>query len=488
MMNISTLRKLSISYLLLPNLLFIWGWFRFSVSIPIIGIILYLFYNELIKKKETDQPVLSYPDLAFLFVIVIAWTFLSGSGGYSFQVSDFYAHNSKFHDLYSSEWPYYFSNVSRLVRYYFGYYLVPAFIFKVTGHFYPFVIFAWTFIGFLLGLCWVYLLIFKNKILVLLFFAIGGCGTILATFLAPISQTFGVSLHTFHINFGSMLDQSRWVPNQVIPSLIVSCIIIYDVLISKKYEESFFPISLTLIWAIFPFIALSIIYAVYFFFNFKWKDLFSLNSIRTYLLPGIFLLPLLLYFGASDNAPVNGFIWDFKNDGPLIFRYFTGVFLDSIILYIIFYKLHQPSDIFSKKLVTIIFITFLLLSTFVLGKWNDWLIKMNISFLVIFLIAILRSVHSRFIIKNWVNLNLAFTGFVLLFLLLNFSHQFIIIAKPVRRNILVSFFTKEKFLAIPYTVYGNFYQTLLKVSSEEEVQQYMAKKDSFFEQNLARKN
>ena len=484
-MNTSTLRKISIGYLLLPNLLFAWGWFAAPVSIAMILILLYLFYTEL--KKQPDTVALNTHDIMFLFVIVAVWTFLSGSGGYSYQTYDTYGHNSKFHDLSFTKWPYYFPETGRLVRYYFGYYLVPAGIFKLTGKIYPFVIYAWTFAGFFLGLSWAYILIFKNKILILVFLIVGGCGTYLSNLLHPFFELFGNQRNTFHINIGSLFDQSRWAPNQLIASLLVCGIILHDAMISRKPEESFFPLSLTIIWAIFPFVGLGIIYATIFFFYFQNHKIFKLQSIRTYVLPGLFLLPLLLFFATGDKTPINGFLWDFKSDGPFILKYLTGVFLDTIILLFISIRLSQSTDLFPKSLTAIFFMIFLLTTTFVLGKWNDWLTKINISFLILFLIIILRSIHSRYEIRNRTSINYLFLGVVVIYLGLNFTHQIIIAARPIRRNILMSYLTKETFNALPYNQYGNLYKTLSIVNSKEEAGQYMAKKNSFYERYLSKK-
>src|SRR5690606_29194419 len=112
--------------------------------------------------------------------------------------------------------------------------------------------------------------------------------------------------------------------------------------------------------------------------------------------------PTLAYFAAGEKLPVHGFIWDFAGDGPFLIRYLTGVFLDGIIIYAIYRLLaDHTTTLLPRNLMTSLFVLFFLLSSFVVGKWNDWLTKMNISFLVIFLICILRLLHTRWANKDW---------------------------------------------------------------------------------------
>ncbi|MCE6992268.1 hypothetical protein [Dyadobacter sp. CY323] len=485
-MTVSTLRKISVGYLLMPNLIFAWGWFIPSISFLVIFMLLLLYIRELGKKADRDQLGFTLADLGFLVGIAAVWTFLSGNGGYSFQISDSYGHNSKFYDLAAHEWPYYFPGVNRLIRYYFGYYLVPALIFKMFGQVYPSVIFAWTFLGFLLGISWVYILLLKNKTFVVVFLLIGGIGTILFRILSKM-YLFESQVNTFNINIGSIFDQSRWVPNQLIPSLIVGCIILYDTSVSKRFQESVFPITLSLTWAIFPFVSLCTIFAVNFLFNVKRSDLLTFRIIPLYILPFVCLAPTLAYFAAGEKLPVHGFVWEFAGDGPFIIRYLTGVFLDAVIVYVIYRLLADRTALLSRNLMTALFILFFCLSSFVVGKWNDWLTKMNISFLVIFLICILRLLHTRWTNKEWKPSHWGLSLTLALVLCLNFSHQFLILMQPLQSNVVVSAVTDKAFVATPYNAHGDLYKTLRKTGSLEEAQQYMAMKNSFYEQYLAKK-
>jgi hypothetical protein len=483
-MNLATLRKISVGYLAIPNLLFAFGWYRVELAIPVIAIIAALFWLE-IKKPSSGWAGIDLKDIVFVAIITLIWTFLSGSGGYSFQVVDYWGHNAKFYDLYAQKWPYYFADNERLVRYYFGYYLMPAFVFKIIGGVSPFIIFIWTWLGFFLALSWVYVLILKDKVLTALFLFIGGGGSFIASRI-PFLDATGLAKLGFNINISSLYDQSRWVPNQLITSMIVIAIIMYDSMIAKKVEESFFPIALSLVWAVFPFVALCMIYLFHFLFFGQWKNIFSIRSVAYFLLPSLLATPVLLYLSAGESVPVSGFLWEFASDGPVLLGYVSGVLFEITIFYLLAVKFYKPANFCPKNLLSALFVTFLLLALFRVGVWNDWLTRMNIPFITIFLIIIFRSLHGWWENKEKRHMKWPLAACISLYIIATMLHQFSMIAKPLRRNVLISFILDEEFTGLPYNQYEGLYPTLVNVFSKQEADQYMAGKNSFFELNLAK--
>ncbi|GAA4395491.1 hypothetical protein GCM10023187_02430 [Nibrella viscosa] len=422
-----------------------------------------------------------------LALVAFIWTFLSGSGGYSIQELDYFGHNAKFYDLYSTKWPYYFTETNRLIRYYFSYYLVPSLLFKLLGGTSPATIFLWTFTGYFLGIAWVYTLVQKNLVLVIVFLLIGGGGTTLFNLVSRF-VAFAPQLHTFNINLGSLFDQSRWTPNQVIPSLIGACIIVYDSALARKTQESFFPIALTVTWSMFSFLSLSVIFGIHALFYINPLRLSLATIVRAFLLPLLVLLPILLYFASGENVPTTGFVWQFRNDTTFIIRYLTGVFLDSLLLYYIFRQLYRPGGVYPRRLVTILFVVFICMTTYIMGKWNDWLTKINIPFLTIFLVIIFRAFYEKLHYEGWRSLRPALTVPLAVFFFLNLYYQVLIIRTPLKKNKLLGYVTESaKYKPIPYNKYGSFYKTLLAIGTYEEVRQYLAKKNSFYELYLAKR-
>ena len=156
-MKISTLRLLSISYLLLPNLLFAVYWFRWEVSCLILAGYFYFSWLEIKGYISDNEKILfTLRDIIFIGIIALSWTLLTGTGGFFRQSSDFWGHNTKFYDLTKNDWPIYFKEVNTYACYYFSYYLVPSFFSKIIGFLSPALIILWTFAGFFAGLLWVY--------------------------------------------------------------------------------------------------------------------------------------------------------------------------------------------------------------------------------------------------------------------------------------------------------------------------------------------
>ena len=328
-MNTGLLRKFSVIYLLLPNLLFCVGWFKipYSILLPI-GFI-YLLLREF-RKTDNSNP-LSVKELVSLSTIAAFWTFFCGAGGLSTQSLDWLAHNSKFYDLYKNPWPNYFPEIDRSSCYYFGYYLVPSALSKLAGTLLPSVIVLWTWLGFFLGLGWIYLLINKNIYLLLLLPFVRGVGQLVALLLTKL-HIHHAQIPIINPSLRSVFQQTLFVPNQVIPALIVSGIVLHDFFVRKKMDDSFLLITLSFVWAIFPSIYLVLIFGALFVQKYlvknKFKEIFRLSSIRNYLLPGLLFIPVFVYFLSSAQTAEQGFLWNHASSTVLFFGFASGILVD----------------------------------------------------------------------------------------------------------------------------------------------------------------
>jgi len=101
-MNIHILRSFSLAYLLVPNLLFVLGWFRMQLSIPILLCLCYLIFRQVRFTEKNESYCISTADLLILFAAASFWTFCTGMGGLSYQIADYWGHNAKFYDLYKT--------------------------------------------------------------------------------------------------------------------------------------------------------------------------------------------------------------------------------------------------------------------------------------------------------------------------------------------------------------------------------------------------
>ena len=151
---LSTDKKISIAnielqawiWLGLPMLLFLYGWMRWWISLPLCALLIYSTARVIIRQRK--QPVTerggethgrwqdvtvtrSYKmSLLFLFIFLV----LIGMGGFFPQHYDYVWRNAVFFDLVRRDWPVvYEAPDPQLMCYYFGYWLPASLVGKATG-------------------------------------------------------------------------------------------------------------------------------------------------------------------------------------------------------------------------------------------------------------------------------------------------------------------------------------------------------------------
>lgn len=487
-MTTGVLRLASISYLLLPNMLFAAAWFRLPISLLMVVGLLYLWSQEFKKRDMSGR--LSSGDILFLLVFVAIWLFFSGVGGMSSQTRDWFPHNSKFYDLYQNSWPTYFSEVGQYAVHYFGYYLVPAGLSKIAGKLLPEILVVWTALGFFLGASWIYLLLHRNRFLLLLFLFLRGTGLLIVTILTKLGMD-KVVVPIINPSLRSIFDQSTFVPNQLIAVLITFGILFYDRLLLGKVASSFFVITLSFIWGIFPAIAMLVVFAFFFFEKYgtkaNYKSLFVGESVVMYLLPGIVFVPTFLYLLSSQNTPANGLLWSFGPMETITLLYVTGIICDLLLFYLLAILFLRKG---SAELHVVRFLLgmLLLVSLFSMGKFNDSFFRASMVFFIGILVLILRKVHNRWVAgqlstKLLVNPVIVIVAF-LMFLGVGAK------AYLLRDNIIVAHFLPERSRMIRYSydAYPNVYQALKEGCKDEQLaSQYLGAKNSFYAKYLSRK-
>lgn len=100
--------QISVVYIGLPVFIFLAGWLRLLIAIPVCAIFL---ISMFLLQKNTPEPVawhLTRKDtgvIAAVLLILALWVFLSGIGGFSFQNLDFDDRNAILRDLINKSWP-----------------------------------------------------------------------------------------------------------------------------------------------------------------------------------------------------------------------------------------------------------------------------------------------------------------------------------------------------------------------------------------------
>lgn len=485
-MKATLLRKLSITYILIPNLLFSFGWFRQPYSWLLIIGYLFLLFREFGKKEESES--YSVKEVFFFILIALIWTFFSGAGGFSEQKSDFFAHNAKFYDLYKNPWPTYFPEIDRYACYYFGYFIVPAFIAKCIGQLHPLIIYFWSVIGYFLGFAWLYLLIDRNKTGLFAFFWFRGIGYILCL---AFQKTNLIYIPVFRPVLNGLVQQSMYAPNQFLGTWIVTCILIYDVFLKKQIKESVFPITLVIIWGIFPSASLVIIYILLWIRHFitenNYKELLSTTSISTFLLPAILVVPALIYFLSANVGTTKGLLWEFEEPLQISFYWFIGIFLDLIIYFLLISSLSFKEKLIPFWFMKYLFILLFIFSLYRIGYNNDWFYRTQIPIFIVIIIVLIRGFNLHIKARKWpaspVMKGLSFLIVMMMCL------QFTAYVHLIRDNIIVKtlFPSATAFEPMPYDKYHNVYELMKTVYRDRgDAEQYLGAKNSFYELYLSR--
>ncbi len=237
------MKRLSYIYLLLPFILFLFGWVRLTIALPFALILLFALYKLLFTNYQPfdfaqgKSPLstfhFSLPTVYWLLATAL-WLLLSGIGGYAFQNWDHNWRNVVLRDLMNFDWPVYYaqpkSGPIKMLVYYVGYWLPSALIAKFTNwQAANFVLFLWSLFGLLLVTHHLASALKTSPLKAALFFiffsGLDFLGPLLfpkdyPTILPPITH-----LETWagNLQYSSFTTQLFWVFNQAIPAWL--CII-----------------------------------------------------------------------------------------------------------------------------------------------------------------------------------------------------------------------------------------------------------------------
>ena len=131
------LDRVVIAYLLLPLLLFLFGWLELWVAVPLALCVLYTL-RPLVGSLPTDASrfPISRLHLTVACLVGCLWTVFGGIGHFFFANTDWHIRDSVLHDLVVSPWPVgygVFDGAQSLLRAPLGYYLPAALVGKSLG-------------------------------------------------------------------------------------------------------------------------------------------------------------------------------------------------------------------------------------------------------------------------------------------------------------------------------------------------------------------
>ncbi|MCB9111107.1 MAG: hypothetical protein H6634_07640 [Anaerolineales bacterium] len=247
------MKRLSYLYLILPFILFLFGWVRLTIAIPLAVIIFFALWQLLKESPLTPSSLFTHHwslNTAYWLLLTVLWLFLSGIGGYAFQNWDHNWRNVVMRDLMNFNWPVYYaqpeSGPVKMLVYYVGYWLPSALTGKLlnwraANSF----LFLWTFLGIILityNLGSIFKTSkFKATLLLIFFSGLDVLGVLFfpqdyPTLLPPITH---LEIWAGNLQYSSFTTQLFWVFNQAIPAwLIITLIVILSREAAKQSSKS----------------------------------------------------------------------------------------------------------------------------------------------------------------------------------------------------------------------------------------------------------
>lgn len=241
------LYRISALYLAFPFILFLFGWIRLTIAIPLALILLFAFWRLVNQSPVSILQFANPPITIYYLLIISAWTLLSGVGGCAFQNWDHHWRNAVFHDLINFDFPVYYSQPEsgpvKVLVYYVGYWLPAAWIGKLLGwNAANLALFLWTLLGLLLVTYHLASALrtspLKATLLFIFFSGLDALGVLLfpkdyPTRLPPITHLEIWS--GTQLQYSSFTTQLFWVFNQAVPAWL--CIAMITVIASAAKQS-----------------------------------------------------------------------------------------------------------------------------------------------------------------------------------------------------------------------------------------------------------
>jgi hypothetical protein len=320
------LYRITIFYLVLPFILFCFGWLRLLIAIPVVILILWAVWklsSQFIVSQSPNLPIPNPQSIFCLLLLTGLWVFLSGIGGYTFQNWDHHWRNAVLHDLITYSWPVIDSSPDKgpitMLVYYVGYWLPAALAGKLLGwQAANFVLFLWTWLGVLLTVLHLNIKLktslFKTALLLVFFSGMDALGAFLfahdyPTLFPPIQH---LEIWSGNLQYSSFTTQLFWVFNQAVPAWLCITLLATELPITNpqlpnyQFTNQLFTFSLCFFFA--PLAALGLLpyLLIEWFKQTDFKSPLKNLRIDILLASGIIILISYLYFSSNTAAQERG--------------------------------------------------------------------------------------------------------------------------------------------------------------------------------------
>ncbi len=411
--------KLAYIYIGLPLLIFILGWLKLPIAMPLAALFSYSIYG-ILKVQTINNKVFIEPKvlLSFLLLIIIYLLF-SGIGSYSFQNEDHHYRNALFQDLVNFKWPVLYQikgfngdnpleGQQTFLAYYAGYWLPAALFGKVFGLAAgQFVLYIWSVLGLCLILFFLCNYFKKYSIRMFWYFVAWGSLYFIGSFIfLPAKEVFKGNAYLWAGNLlfaDGTTGLIYWTFNQTIVPWLIILLIMREV----NTKNLFFQTSLIFFFGPFSFVGF-LPFVAYFMAqkanfslaNFEVKKLiFNYLSFQNIVGSAVVLGLSYLYFSANSSGNVFQIVIpDWQNywlfmiiSVGLIFILIAKRYLKEPLYYIIlvillllpFFQLGFGLDFTARASIPAMFILLLLVIEFLENEPNYFMKKVILVYLII---------------------------------------------------------------------------------------------------------
>lgn len=368
-------------YLYIPLFLFLFGWIKPLLSIPVFTLAFLSLAKGIQSYKIFDKQKLdsSVVDTILLFLLIVIFFVFCGHGDLMPQDGDWSKHHAILHDLVEFKWPVIYDDGSMLT-YYIGQYIVPSFIGKIFHSVYiaNWALVLWNSLGISIVLQFLihYLNVKKlSSKIILLFFVLVWGGAI--NIGAKVYQLLGygntyssykwLDISRVRIHFAGNFDALRGAFQHVISPWVACCLFLLDKNKIENYLLIGLPLLLTSTFGFVYFAPLLLILAVWNVSAIKKRN----QARKIFSFSNLALLPLL---GIVIVYLVGNFLSE--KPGEFGFGFLNMLnYIDFYIIFIIFeflaYAIFIWKDNRNEVVFYLIVIELLIIPWITMGVWND---------------------------------------------------------------------------------------------------------------------
>lgn len=411
-------------YLVIPVIIFLIGWVKVWISIPMCLALCYSFKEALSTDSNLYLPKWNRINIVkaiLLCLIIVLWVYFSGIGNFVWQNADHSARNAFYEILVSNEWPVtkkLFINDENQIRgiiYYIGYWLPAAVIGKIFGITAGYLFqYLWAVLGILIGV--IFLNSFLKKwsiwplVLFIMFSGLDAIGYVLNNRLDLVLTFDHIEWWTNYksgLQFSSFTTQLYWVYNQAVYAWIILALI----MLQRNNRRVLWIWCLGVLQCTFPIVGMTPFVVWVILKNsgvdlqkgVHWKnaikELITIENVSGVIMGMIISLYLIGNISVQKSvstSPQQSYINGTEDTTYIIIRYVLFILLEIGIYYIYIYRYYKKNPIFYISLIS------LLLCPFVeIGAGGDFCMRASIPSLVILYYMVANSLKEDMLRKKY---------------------------------------------------------------------------------------